>query len=110
MLSVVDNPYDKSFTIIVDGTKNEVGWGNHSTKLIQCVARHIEEITKLFPAQYRIVEYGVKEDLFRFLTALHGEGTEDEAVSKDFWSKAIDEPSGQVGSILASLMYKSGRP
>lgn len=108
MLSVVDNPYNKSFTIIVDGTKNEVGWGNHSTKSIQCVKRYIEEIAKLFP-EYKIVEHGVKEDLFRFLTVLHGEGTEDEAVSKDFWSKVIDDPSSQVGSILASFMHKSGR-
>ena len=107
MLSVVDDVYNKSFTIFVDGTKTEVGWGSHSKKSIQCISRYIQEITKLFP-EYTIVEYSVKEDICNFITGLYGEGTEDERIGRKFWSELIDNPCSQVGSILAGFTHRCG--
>ena len=109
MLSVVDDVYNKSFTIFVDGTKTEVGWGSHSKKSIQCISRYIQEITKLFP-EYRGVDHTIdlKEDICEFITAVHGEGTEDERIGRKFWSELIDNPCSQVGSILAGFTHRCG--
>lgn len=109
MLSVVDDVYNKSFTIIVDDTKRQVGWGNHSKKSIKCISQYIQEIANLFP-EYRVVDHTIdlKEDICGFITAVHGAGTEDERIGQDFWSKLIDDPRSEVGSILTNFMNKHG--
>lgn len=103
--SVVDNPDQSKFTIY--DIKKAVGWGDKKKKSIECLPEYMQEISEVF-SEYSVTVYTVKEIMMDFLKDLYGD-TEDEKTATDFWSSLIDDPRSNVGSILKSFMFASGK-
>lgn len=104
--SVIDNHDQSKFTVY--DTRKAVGWGDKKKKSIECLPKYMREISEVFP-EYSVTAYTVKETMVSFLRGMYGDGTEDERTATDFWSSLIDDPRSNVGSILKSFIFASGK-